>query len=1215
MKVIYETYLRRNRNGNNNNEIGHANNSSKNMDSEITTSRANFAHIIQCDSIVINKELGVGEFGVVQQGVWTNPEGKRIQVAIKCLSTTRLENNRQEFLKEAVIMHSISHDHIVALYGIVLEPSIMLVTELAPLRSLLECLKEPTLISHFPVTSLCGFAAQIADGMSYLESKRLIHRDLAARNILVFNKNIVKISDFGLSRALGVGKDYYQSNFNVNLKLPIAWCAPECINYLKFTSQSDVWAYGVTLWEMFSFSFQPWAALTGQQILEAIDKPNFQRLEQPECCPKEYYQLMLKCWTHEPHLRPKFADIINLLPECKPELLQAIRNKNNCSKEFLPYRTGDIITVIDKSEVTDPTFESCWKGVNNERKTGYFNPSDFVAYLGLNLPSSSNTNQCPSSTASSSFVQQFFSGSNVSQSNGNSNGNHSHSFASTITSTVLQSSKFIRGFLESKSNHYSNNSSPHGTRKSRLRPEMISKPQGDFKHTGHVGADGIFFGDVSFLEGKYHRLPKNSSTCSSLENNGENKSRNLPAISKPIGSYGRNNSFCFEGKTNVNEYNDDAHEYHEISEDDDMGPLESPPFEVLDFGPSLMEEVFRELDHIKPDLNNETGESETAINENGINVKNEVRELNLKISKDVNNFRKKQSSVKHISEAEQNELDSAIAMAKDIANRTMLEDELDMTKNDSPKTPNSPNKRKFSFKFPTHKPSPKSERRTFSEETESIGNIIESITPAAKEAYLSLVEKGVSTTVSSSSSSSTLPKKDHYGDKRPDVKPPPPPTANVQTSNISVPVVTSVGGQFNLPSCSTNTSTSVSNSLSEMDNNPLRMLRTAGIGKVMQSKVRGNRSFSQPRLPTTAQTAGLARVASSRSQLGSPPPVPNVDEQSMLKVQSQNISNGLCMNNALPLPPRDRSRPLMQLKTHQRRHPLVIPAEMTRTSDSNGYGSVVGDEFADGNHGDSPPFLHRHVPVLKQVSCPQAPAAFLMNVYNKASTNTGNANSNECDRISAPLQLQMPNRSYLSDDLTESLESEMQKAFDNIKLNQATSLDEENGDSVVSEAVPMQPKLEPNESTSKSEPVSSITLSNTLNTQPSTLNGSNYINNQYSSNNNQNNEQDKDPANSNSLIAQSTKRGVDCDEVRVMQKVLGNEANISDEECAQILSATEWDIHKAIKCVRLRQQLRSHNITVECNWAQMLAKFNWNIRHASNYLIATQGVPEDTTEV
>jgi activated CDC42 kinase 1 len=72
-------------------------------------------------------------------------------------------------------------------------------------------------------------------------------RDLAARNVLVFSKNKVKISDFGLSRALGANKDYYQTNFNVNLKLPIAWCAPESINFLKFTNASDVWAYGMLL--------------------------------------------------------------------------------------------------------------------------------------------------------------------------------------------------------------------------------------------------------------------------------------------------------------------------------------------------------------------------------------------------------------------------------------------------------------------------------------------------------------------------------------------------------------------------------------------------------------------------------------------------------------------------------------------------------------------------------------------------------------------------------------------------------------------------------------------------------------------------------------------------------------------------------------------------------------------------------------------------------
>ncbi len=93
-------------------------------------------------------------------------------------------------------------------------------------------------------------------------------------------------------------------------------CAPECINFLRFTSASDVWAYGVTLWEMFSYGFQPWAALTGQQILEAIDEPNYQRLENPECCPNEmYYQIMLKCWQHEPQNRPTFAQLLNLLPE------------------------------------------------------------------------------------------------------------------------------------------------------------------------------------------------------------------------------------------------------------------------------------------------------------------------------------------------------------------------------------------------------------------------------------------------------------------------------------------------------------------------------------------------------------------------------------------------------------------------------------------------------------------------------------------------------------------------------------------------------------------------------------------------------------------------------------------------------------------------------------------------------------------------------------
>ena len=112
-----------------------------------------------------------------------------------------MQNNTLEFMKEYEIMQSIDHANIVRLYGVVLDgEQIMLITELAPLRSLLECLKEPSLRSIFTVPCLANFAAQICSGMQYLEAKRLIHRDLAARNILVFSKTVVKVSDFGLSR-------------------------------------------------------------------------------------------------------------------------------------------------------------------------------------------------------------------------------------------------------------------------------------------------------------------------------------------------------------------------------------------------------------------------------------------------------------------------------------------------------------------------------------------------------------------------------------------------------------------------------------------------------------------------------------------------------------------------------------------------------------------------------------------------------------------------------------------------------------------------------------------------------------------------------------------------------------------------------------------------------------------------------------------------------
>ncbi|XP_015592251.1 uncharacterized protein LOC107266364 isoform X2 [Cephus cinctus] len=648
-------------------------------------------HMIPADAIIVNKELGTGEFGVVQQGVWTN-DGERIQVAIKCLSRERMQNNPIEFLKEAAIMHSIDHEHIVRLYGVVLDTnSLMLVTELAPLRSLLECLKEPSLRASFPVLSLCDFAVQISDGMQYLEAKRLIHRDLAARNILVFSKNKVKISDFGLSRALGVGKDYYQTNFNVNLKLPIAWCAPECISYLKFTSASDVWAYGVTLWEMFSYGFQPWAALTGHQILEAIDEPNFQRLEQPDCCPKDYFSLMQQCWQHEPTKRPKFSELIKLLPDLKPEQVQAVQDSAESGQ--LAYRQGDVITVLDKG-----SSNTLWKGVLNNGKTGFFNPAHTIAYLGLNLPSN-------------------------------------------------KPGEFTRG----------DGKNAFSSQRRKIRTDMISSPQGDVKHTGHVGLDGAYFGDISFLGGKYPHLPRqvvtpykpqedatdNSSQVLSqdgrsvvdaaresiresrdiqhLQHDTQNKHDSLWSDTSSeishLGTLGhagkRSMSANLPGSTDTVGAD---HEYHEISDEENQdSPLRFDKPLNFDFGPSLLDEMdqmFRSLGSSPPPP--PPGHPLPTEHESS-NARNELREIQAKQCS-----KKKQATVKPISASDQKTLYSAIAMAQELTARSMTDLEHPP---ESPRTPASPSRRrKFSFKLP-HQHSPKPDRRHFSEEAASIPDI------------------------------------------------------------------------------------------------------------------------------------------------------------------------------------------------------------------------------------------------------------------------------------------------------------------------------------------------------------------------------------------------------------------------------------------------------------------------------------------------------------
>nr|KAG5702466.1 hypothetical protein BaRGS_015098 [Batillaria attramentaria] len=494
--------------------------------------------LIPLDSISVNKTLGEGEFGVVQQGVWTTENGEKVQVAVKCLSKERMQNGVQEFLKEAAIMQSVDHENIVRMYGVVLDKdnSLMMVTELAPMRSLIECLKEPSLRLDFPVPRLCDFAQQVCDGMSYLESKRLIHRDLAARNILVFSKSKVKISDVGLSRALGVGKDYYQSKFSINLKLPIAWCAPECINYLKFTSASDVWSYGVTLWEFFTYGFQPWAGLNGQQILEAVDQPSCQRLEQPDLCPKEYYAVMCKCWEHDPEKRPTFSQLFLTLPQIRPVQVKAVKDypSPTVEKDYLHYKNYDIIIVLDKSPKNAPE-PGLWKGCLSSGKYGFFNPSNTVPYVE---PKTS-----PISLPKTSLTRK-----------GRKSGR-------------------------------------------KIRADMIGAPQNDLRHTGHIGYDGAVFGDVSFIGDNYDKLPLKVAGTDSPDRNGFVKSSTSDDSLNKRGTNGYGHSWISQESLASTQTDEAPEGYQDIDDNSIFADFKMPDLSSsFDFGPSFMDEVLKALD-------------------------------------------------------------------------------------------------------------------------------------------------------------------------------------------------------------------------------------------------------------------------------------------------------------------------------------------------------------------------------------------------------------------------------------------------------------------------------------------------------------------------------------------------------------------------------------------------------------------------------------------
>ncbi|CAG9539972.1 unnamed protein product [Cercopithifilaria johnstoni] len=276
------------------------------------------------NNISLLRIIGKGSFGEVYEGVVDGlPQSltKAVRVAVKTLRSGFSESDRMKFVQEAILMNSFDHPNIVKLLGVSLETEpYFLIIELMEGGDLLGFLRSSRpsdcLPSQLSLYELIGMMVDVGRGAAYLEIKKRVHRDLAARNCLIssrnFNTRITKIADFGHARDIYTN-DYYRVHGDDFL--PLRWLSPESINDGIFTSKSDVWSFGILLWEILTLGQQPFSGKNNVQVMSFVK--NGGKPEKPQFCPDEIFAIVERAWIYDPEERPRFAD---LLPE-----LEALR--------------------------------------------------------------------------------------------------------------------------------------------------------------------------------------------------------------------------------------------------------------------------------------------------------------------------------------------------------------------------------------------------------------------------------------------------------------------------------------------------------------------------------------------------------------------------------------------------------------------------------------------------------------------------------------------------------------------------------------------------------------------------------------------------------------------------------------------------------------------------------------------------------------------------
>lgn len=247
--------------------------------------------IISEQELEICEPIGKGEFCEVMLGKW-----KKNKVAVKVL--------KDSSEAEAILMKSLHHENLVNLLGIVRKKDqIYLVTEYMSKGSLVDYLRSRGR-QHVTKKDQINFAFDTSSGMEYLEKMHVVHRDLAARNVLIAENGRAKVSDFGLARN-------EKNTTSESAKLPIKWTAPEALKQNKFSNKSDMWSFGILLWEIYSFGRVPYPRIPLADVVKHVEKGY--KMEAPEGCPPEVYEIMRQAWDLNPDRRPNFQEVKNKL--------------------------------------------------------------------------------------------------------------------------------------------------------------------------------------------------------------------------------------------------------------------------------------------------------------------------------------------------------------------------------------------------------------------------------------------------------------------------------------------------------------------------------------------------------------------------------------------------------------------------------------------------------------------------------------------------------------------------------------------------------------------------------------------------------------------------------------------------------------------------------------------------------------------------------------